>query len=75
MHGIVLGQNKQAAFVNKLYQMLEDPNVTRSGLLEWAHDGKSFICNNPAEFAREVLPNFFKHNNWQSFVRQLNMYS
>lgn len=44
--------NKQAAFVNKLYQMLEDPGITQSGLLEWSRDGKSFICNNIVEFAR-----------------------
>ncbi|PWN53769.1 hypothetical protein IE53DRAFT_309651, partial [Violaceomyces palustris] len=36
--------------------------------------GTAFSVANPAEFSRVVLPNWFKHSSWQSFVRQLNMY-
>jgi hypothetical protein len=42
----------QAVFVNKLYTMLENPNVNQAGLLRWSDDGMGFICANPAEFAR-----------------------
>lgn len=35
--------------------------------------GDSFIIHNQAQFCRELLPLYYKHNNMASFVRQLNM--
>ncbi|KAJ3151899.1 hypothetical protein HK101_001855, partial [Irineochytrium annulatum] len=62
----------QAAFIHKLYSMLEDVNV--QGLICWDPTGTFFIVNNPTDFSKSVLPQYFKHNNFASFVRQLNMY-
>lgn len=59
-------------FVGKLYNMLETPQVQH--LLHWAESGESFIVENPEEFSCTILPKFFKHGKFASFVRQLNMY-
>lgn len=72
--GMTVNRN-QPAFISKLYAMLQDQKYADANLIYWAPDGRSFICPNPIEFARDVLPNFYKTNNFQSFVRQLNMYS
>ncbi|KAI7905107.1 HSF-type DNA-binding-domain-containing protein [Cokeromyces recurvatus] len=52
--------------------MLEDPET--SELICWSTQGDLFSVSNPTAFSKTVLPQYFKHNNWQSFVRQLNMY-
>jgi hypothetical protein len=50
--------------------MLEDPET--SDLIAWSSHGDLFSVSNPTTFSKTVLPQYFKHNNWQSFVRQLN---
>ncbi|KAM0746210.1 winged helix DNA-binding domain-containing protein, partial [Meredithblackwellia eburnea MCA 4105] len=40
-------------------------------LIAWGYDGASFSVLNPQEFARSVLPQYFKHSNFQSFVLTL----
>ncbi|KAL9940922.1 hypothetical protein V8E36_000410 [Tilletia maclaganii] len=60
------------AFLNKLRSMLDDKN--NEDLIKWAPDGKSFFVPNHIRFGDTLLPRYFKHRNFSSFVRQLNMY-
>ncbi|XP_073055670.1 heat stress transcription factor B-2b-like [Primulina eburnea] len=59
-------------FLTKTYQLVDDPKT--DDLISWNEDGTAFIVWRPAEFARDLLPKCFKHNNFSSFVRQLNTY-
>uniref|UniRef100_A0A2P2J3P7 Heat stress transcription factor B-2b n=1 Tax=Rhizophora mucronata TaxID=61149 RepID=A0A2P2J3P7_RHIMU len=59
-------------FLTKTYQLVDDPSI--DDLISWNDDGSAFIVWRPAEFARDLLPKYFKHNNFSSFVRQLNTY-
>jgi heat shock transcription factor, other eukaryote len=43
-------------------------------LIRWSDRGDSFIVVDEDEFAKTLIPELFKHNNYASFVRQLNMY-
>lgn len=59
-------------FVLKLSSFLN--NGRNSDLIRWSEKGDSFVVLDEEEFAKKLIPEMFKHNNYASFVRQLNMY-
>jgi len=61
-----------APFVVKTYQLVGDQAT--NPLVGWSDTKDSFVVWKPVEFASEVLPQYFKHNNFCSFIRQLNTY-
>ncbi|CAN1274095.1 Heat stress transcription factor B-4 [Linum perenne] len=61
-----------APFLTKTYQLVDDPSTDH--VVSWGEDDSTFVVWRPPEFARDLLPNYFKHNNFSSFVRQLNTY-
>ncbi|GMH28735.1 hypothetical protein Nepgr_030578 [Nepenthes gracilis] len=59
-------------FLSKTYDLVEDTSL--DPIISWGASGESFVVWDPVEFSRIVLPRNFKHNNFSSFVRQLNTY-
>ncbi|KAG6424686.1 hypothetical protein SASPL_115106 [Salvia splendens] len=61
-----------APFLTKTYHLVDDP--ASDDVVSWNEAGTAFVVWKTAEFAKDLLPNYFKHNNFSSFVRQLNTY-
>jgi hypothetical protein len=58
-------------FPRKLYQMM---NEAPEDVITWTPQGKSFIILDMETFSEEVLLNYFRHQKYSSFQRQLNLY-
>ncbi|XP_019179575.1 PREDICTED: heat stress transcription factor A-3 isoform X1 [Ipomoea nil] len=59
-------------FLSKTFDLVEEPSL--DPIISWGPKGESFVVWDPVDFARVILPRNFKHNNFSSFVRQLNTY-
>jgi hypothetical protein len=60
-----------ATFLEKVYTLVSQCPYELGG---WAADGRTFVVKDPKRVASEILPQYFRHNNFSSFVRQLNFY-
>lgn len=59
-------------FLKKTFEMVEDPDT--DPIVSWSASRDSFIVWDSHEFSKILLPKYFKHSNFSSFIRQLNTY-
>jgi hypothetical protein len=52
-----------------MFNTCNDPTVC-----SWSEDGTMIVVKNVSKFENDIIPQFFKHNKFTSFVRQLNFY-
>ncbi|KAF3439622.1 hypothetical protein FNV43_RR17900 [Rhamnella rubrinervis] len=59
-------------FLSKTFLMVDDPGT--DSIVSWSQARDSFIVWDSHEFSKHLLPKYFKHSNFSSFIRQLNTY-
>lgn len=59
-------------FLTKTYEVVEDPST--DAIVSWSRTRNSFIVWDSHQFSTTLLPKYFKHSNFSSFIRQLNTY-
>ncbi|XP_022731308.1 heat shock factor protein HSF30-like isoform X2 [Durio zibethinus] len=59
-------------FLTKTFEMVEDPST--DSVVSWSKARNSFIVWDSYKFSTTLLPRYFKHSNFSSFIRQLNTY-
>ena len=64
--------NKTESFLSKLHDILS--NNSYKEIIHWDTNVKRIIICDVMNLCNVVLPKFYKHHNYSSFVRQLNMY-
>jgi len=63
----------EPSFLVKLFNILNETQY--KSYIRWDQDGQTVIISDLNGLTKKVLPKFYNHNNFASFVRQLNMYN
>ncbi|XP_037443383.1 heat stress transcription factor A-2a-like [Triticum dicoccoides] len=67
-----LGEAGPTPFLNKTYEVVDDHSTDT--IVSWGVAGNTFVVWDAHAFSMVLLPRYFKHSNFSSFVRQLNTY-
>jgi hypothetical protein len=53
-------------YLTETYHMIDtcDPTIAC-----WSDDGETFVVKDPVKFEQQIIPQFFKHSKFSSFVR------
>ena len=68
-HSVVKLNQAVSNFISKTYQILN--NLQHESIISWAPHGNSFLIKDIKKFEEFILPLYFKHSNFSSFVRQV----
>ena len=68
----LMNELKSDKFLLKLYEILN--NNKYSKIIHWSQNGSYIVITNIYAMSQKILPIYFNHQNYSSFVRQLNMY-
>lgn len=63
---------KFETFLSKLYDILSIQAYSK--IIRWNNEGDGIIISDLIKLSKIILPKYYKHQNYASFVRQLNMY-
>lgn len=61
-------------FPQRLHALLSTPALYEERVIGWQEHGRCFVIRQPKEFARTTMVTHFKHRQFTSFQRQLNLY-
>ena len=66
-------ESKSDKFLLKLYEILGKEEYSK--IIHWSQSGTYIVITNIHALSKTILPLYFNHQNYSSFVRQLNMYN
>ena len=61
-------------FPQRLHALLSTPSLYDPSVVGWQEHGRCFMIRKPKEFANTTMATHFKHGQFTSFQRQLNLY-
>lgn len=67
----MIEQQEPVEFIQKLQKMMEN----FQGVISWNENQTQIVIKDVKKMADVVIPAYFRHTKYESFVRQLNMYN